>query len=1177
MRHLLRRPPRRRTGIRRAALAVTAFGASLLFLLCAAAAGLFIELRQGPIAFDLKPQIVAALDARVGHGYRFDLAGTAIEATDHGPALTIRSLSVSDASARPIVSAPSAAIAVDPLALMVGRIAPTRLDIHDVDLRLVIRPDGQVAVSAGSDEAAVPLTSALAGAPAPVPAGGAAPAPPAEDGTASAPPRPANAALRALSATLRTLVEAATAPDSAFNALERVNVTGRLVLDDRAHGTATVFSSAVLGFVRGADGGPVLTVSADGPAGRWTLSARAVAQADGSRLLTVEASDLSLDEITLAGGTRGLGFDFDMPVSARLAVRVAPDGDIASAAGTFSLGAGYFKLDDPDHEPLLIDAVAGGFHLDRATDGVVIDRTELRAGSSDFVLTGHVDLPRAPGEPWAAKIEASGTFGAERPGERPIRIARAGLGFRVLPAERRLILDGAEISGPEVDAAAAADIRDGPGGLRAHTSTTVRHMPAQTLVRLWPSFIAAPVRAWLLANLKGGTVESGTATTDLDDADFARMKAEKSVADGHLRIDFGVSNVQLAFMAGVPPLVDLAATGAVTGRSFEMAVQHGAMEVAAGRRLTLADGTLRIPDNDPKPMPANVEAHVTGGVDTLAELLSRDALKPYAGLPTEGAAVHGQIDGRLTVGFKIGKDVPADSTTVAATATATNFAIDRLIGKEGLTEATIRLDVDRAGLRAKGDGRLYGAPTTIELHKPQTGPGEAVIAAVLDEAARARAGVASASLKGPVAARVTAPLGGGERTRAAVELDFAKAGIEGPVPGFSKAPGRPARATLTVLQRDNGLTLDNFAFDGGGATLRGAIELDRDGGFASAKLAQVRLSPGDDVRVEAQQSGDVLKVSARGVNLDARPFLKWLSAPSPAGGGPDPAARGGLDLDLRTNILTGQNSQAVTGAELHLSRRAGQVKRLTLEGRLGRQPLTVTTSQIDDAPHFLVHAGDAGASLLFMDLYKRMAGGRLDANLVMLGPRLDGYATVHDFTVREDPAIRKLAVEGLESQKRGTADADAQAQGQGQTQGIDMSTTSFRKLEVSFTKSGNTVEVRDGSMFGPTLGATVAGTVDFSRDQVKLAGTFVPLFGVNNLFSQLPVLGPLLGGGRHEGLLGLSYRITGSATNPVLNVNPLSVLAPGFLRQIFGAFEASAQGSRPADSAVGDLPRLGQE
>ncbi len=1171
MRHLLRRPPRRRTGVRRAAIALTGFVASVGFLAALLASGLFLRLRQGPITFDLKPQIVAALDARLGHGYRFDLADTAIEATDHGPALTIHSLSVADASSKPVVSAPSAAIAVDPLALMVGRISPTRLDIHDVDLRLVVRPDGQVAVSAGSDEAAVPLSRAFSGVTEPAaptphapPAAGDGHAaltapdgtvlPAAADSTATVPPRPGAGALRALSATMRTLVDAATAPGSAIDALDHVSVTGRLVLADRIHDTTTIFKNTVLNFARDSDGAPVLSVAADGPAGRWSLEARAAVQPDGTKLLNVRAANLSLDEITLAGGLKSIGFDLNMPVSAKLEMQLAKDGQIDRAKGTFSLGAGYFRLDDPDHEPLLIDAATGGFHLDRTTNGVEIDRTEMHGPTSEFSLTGHVDLPRTLEDPWSGRADLTGAFAPERPGEKPIRITRGGFAFRVVPREHRFLLDKAEVAGPEIDFNATADIQNGPGGIRIRNTSSVRRMPAQTLVRLWPSFVAAPVRAWLLANLKGGMVESGTATADLDGNDLALMKQERSVADSHVKVDFAVSGLALGFMNGVPPLVDVAATGTVTGRTFDMQVQHGAMDVSPGHRLTLADGTLRVPDNDPKPTPATVEAHVTGSVETVADLLSRDALKSYADLPMDAGALHGQVDSHLTVGFLMGKDVPPGSAVVSVGAMATNFALDRIVGKEGLSDATVRLDLDpKAGLHAKGEGRVYGAATTIELHKPQTGAGEAVIALTLDDAARARAGMGSSGLKGPVAAKITAALASGDKTRAAVDLDFAKASIDGLVPGFAKPAGRPARATLNVLQRDGGVLLDNIAFDGGGAALKGSVDLDRDGGFASATLSQVKLSPGDDLHVEARQSGDTLKVVAHGNNLDARPFLKWLSASGPSGAA-EPPGKGALELELHSAILTGQNSQAVTGAELHLSRRGTQVRRLTLSGRIGRQPLTIATNQTDGAPHFLIHAGDAGASLLFMDLYKRMAGGKLDADVVMTGQRLDGYVAVHDFTVREDPAIRKLAVEGLASQNRddtGAAVSEAQP--------FDPSATTFRKLEASFTKTGNIVEVRDGSMFGPALGATVAGTIDFNRDQVRLSGTFVPLFGVNNLFSQVPVLGPLLGGGRHEGLLGLSYRITGSAANPVLNVNPLSVLAPGFLRQIFGAFDGSAQ------------------
>ena len=437
---------------------------------------------------------------------------------------------------------------------------------------------------------------------------------------------------------------------------------------------------------------------------------------------------------------------------------------------------------------------------------------------------------------------------------------------------------------------------------------------------------------------------------------------------------------------------------------------------------------------------------------------------------------------------------------------------------------------------------------------------------VLDEAARARAGVsASAGLKGSVAAKITATMTPDDKTKAAVELDFAKAAIDEVVPGFSKPLGRPAKASFTVQTRDSGVTLDNIAFDGGGTSLRGSADLDRDGGFSSARLSQVRLSPGDDLKLDAQQTGDVLKIVARGSNLDARPFLKWLGVSAPPSGttsAPE-SAKGSLDLDLHTAILTGQNNQAITGADLRLMRRGSQVKKLQLTGKFGRQPITISTASIDNAPHYIVNSGDAGASLLFMDLYKRMGGGRLDANIASNGGRLDGYATVHDFVIREDPAMRKLATEGLASQNREGANG-------GEAAPVDLSSMQFTKLEAYFTKTGSTVQVRDGSMFGNQLGATVGGTIDFNRDQVNLSGTFVPLYGVNNLFSQVPLFGPLLGGGRHEGLLGLSYRITGSAASPVLNVNPLSALAPGFLRQIFGALDSAAEGEpQPRDRADG--------
>ena len=80
--------------------------------------------------------------------------------------------------------------------------------------------------------------------------------------------------------------------------------------------------------------------------------------------------------------------------------------------------------------------------------------------------------------------------------------------------------------------------------------------------------------------------------------------------------------------------------------------------------------------------------------------------------------------------------------------------------------------------------------------------------------------------------------------------------------------------------------------------------------------------------------------------------------------------------------------------------------------------------------------------------------------------------------------------------------------------------------------------------------ATMDGQIDFLREDVRLRGTFVPACALNNMPTQIPVLGYFLGGPK-EGLLGVTYEVVGPPGGMVLRVNPMSVVAPGFLRKLF--------------------------
>ena len=92
----------------------------------------------------------------------------------------------------------------------------------------------------------------------------------------------------------------------------------------------------------------------------------------------------------------------------------------------------------------------------------------------------------------------------------------------------------------------------------------------------------------------------------------------------------------------------------------------------------------------------------------------------------------------------------------------------------------------------------------------------------------------------------------------------------------------------------------------------------------------------------------------------------------------------------------------------------------------------------------------------------------------------------------------------------------------------------------------------DVPIFGNSLGMTLSGLYGFSK-KTDISGTLVPLAGFNTAPSKLPVIGNLFKGGeKGQGLIGINFRIYEDKNNNIIiQSNPLSILAPGFLQRIF--------------------------
>jgi len=214
------------------------------------------------------------------------------------------------------------------------------------------------------------------------------------------------------------------------------------------------------------------------------------------------------------------------------------------------------------------------------------------------------------------------------------------------------------------------------------------------------------------------------------------------------------------------------------------------------------------------------------------------------------------------------------------------------------------------------------------------------------------------------------------------------------------------------------------------------------------------------------------------------------------------------------------------------------VKTFTLAGKIGRDTsLTADLrgrGQGQGRDVIILQTNDAGAFFRFTDMYSKVVGGQL--SLALEPPTVEpsakeGLINVRDFSIRGESSLERVAA--------GNAN-NAQSGG-----------VSFTALRAEFTRQNGQLSIRDGVVKGPIIGATIEGSIDTVANQVRMSGTFIPMYGINNMFGQIPVLGLFLGGGSNEGLIGVTYEVVGTPGQPVLRVNPISAVMPGVLRKIF--------------------------
>jgi hypothetical protein len=311
------------------------------------------------------------------------------------------------------------------------------------------------------------------------------------------------------------------------------------------------------------------------------------------------------------------------------------------------------------------------------------------------------------------------------------------------------------------------------------------------------------------------------------------------------------------------------------------------------------------------------------------------------------------------------------------------------------------------------------------------------------------------------------------------------------------------------------------------------------------------------------QRDERFEMLAKGGVLDVSPFVEIEQETAAAG--EEPASEEEDTSQFRIEVETLEQvrfapDRYLEKASVKLERWRDGWRRVEVQGRIPRSLLSEGAAGADIRIDYLpdgdggqvlsVTSGDAGGLFRAVNLLDTMQGGRLSIS-GRRGDRswstpLEGRLLVEEFKLVEAPVLARIltlaSFTGIVNVLSG--------------EGI-----TFEKITGDFAAERGKLSTELMRAYGPAIGLTAEGYIDLDQDKADLEGTVVPAYSVNRVLGAIPLLGGILTGGEGEGLFAVTYDISGSLEALDVSVNPLSVLAPGFLRNLF---DIEGDGEKPA-------------
>jgi len=796
----------------------------------------------------------------------------------------------------------------------------------------------------------------------------------------------------------------------------------------------------------------------------------------------------------------------------------------------------------PDALPPLIPELAGLRHIAAPVSGTLQTQIDLQRGRPqgsrlDLALgKGHIYSGWLP--MGGVRVEQGELHATYAPENDALRLASLNID---LGGGTRLSLHG--IVNGVTPALVAGQAGKPQPHLTGRFAAALTHVPVARFAALWSPAFYPGARTWALENIRDGMLDEGGLSMTLD-LDTVAHTARVVTADGRLHYH----GLSVTYLRGLPPVRDVAGTATFAGDKLVFTPTGGdlkGLKIAAGGSLTISDLAQHT-------QWMTIDLGVVGPVRDALQVIDSRPLRYAQKIGLDSERVGGRGETRLHFRFPLLADLKLAAIDYGAEATLTDISIPDLALGHGIRVGRFALDLDRTGARLRGTGLFADIPARLQADVPfNTASGAHAVFRVgltLDAAAQQRLGldIAPDRLNGPIAIDATYSPAAAHSGQAVALLDLRDAALSVPEAGWEKAAGQPGSARIVLDLADQKIAgIPQIIVTAAGLNGRLSAALSPDG-KSIALIAINRLTiGGDDLSGTVTRRADGgWRADIYAPRADASHLLQSATAADPASDSPP------LDVNFRIDRLSFGGARELRQVGGRLLRVGGVWQSGQVAGQFPDGHKLALQFGDGGGRKLVLQSDDLGDTLRLLDIADNVVGGKLqlDGQLSQVGAQrvLRAHLDGSNYVVNRTPILARLlalpSLTGLASTLSGSG-------------------LPFIELRGDISYGGGRLTLQRLLAYGESLGITAKGWVDIAGDRLGLQGTVAPAYALNSIVGHVPIIGPLFGGGS-QGLFAAEYRISGAGADPQVWVNPLSALAPGFLRQLFDPF-ADAPGASP--------------